>query len=950
MKKSILFIGLFISLVASAQKGTIKGRLIDSVGKQQLLNATISVLNEKDSSMEAFGTSKADGNFSITGISQGEYIVQITFQGYQYIFKKAKISAADLVVDYGNVYMQPQYKELDGVKVIAAPVLIKKDTLEFSAGAFKTKPNANVEDMLKKLPGVEVNKDGTVKAQGEQVQKVLVDGKTFFGNDPKMATQNLPADMVDKVQFFDDMSEQSKFSGFDDGNRQKTMNITTKKDKRKGVFGNATIGAGDNDRFKAKLSANYFNGNQQLSLIGGGNNINEQNFSFQDIMGIMGGGGGGGFGGGRGVTTISIGGGGARPTGGGGGFLSSLLGGSNNGGIAKNWNIGLNFKDVLSKRIETNGSYFFNNTNIAKIQSAFRETKLRADTTLLSKSSDISDSKNQNHRVNWQFDWTLDSLGNNSLQLKPTFTYQVSDSRSQSINSANNNKGLSINNTDRTNVSNNDGYNFNNELLFRHRFAKRGRSVSVNLSQSINNSDNINTAYSINEFYQPNNRKDTIQQRSNQNTNGYTLGSNVSYTEPINREQGIELTYSYNYTKNKSDRYTYNYNKLSQQFDQIVDLLSNRFDNTNKISRAGATFRTQKQTYNWSVGMQFQNTTIEGLNISKGTGVSQSFENWLPNAQFQYSLNRSKNFRFNYRTRTNQPSVTQLQPVPDNSNPLNIRLGNPDLKQEYSHNINVNYNTFNIANFSNLFVGLSYSNTSNKIVNEINIDPNGRQTQRPINLEGVYSLSANGNFGFPLKKLVSNMNFNTGISFAKDASILNGQRNNIDNLSVTGGMTVTYNKGNFDANFSTSMAYNNAKYSLQSQQDGDFFNQTLGAEFTYTMFKSWILNSDFDYTYYSGRGAGFNQSVPLWTLSLSKQLFEDKRAEIKLTVFDVLNKNISINRVIDPTYTEDQEFNVLKRYFLLSFTYNLRKFGQGRGGSGMPPMPGGGGMPTIIRM
>jgi hypothetical protein len=945
MKQLLLLLSVVFTQQLLAQKGSIRGKLVDSVGKQELANATINLLNATDSTMEAFSLSKADGSFALTNLPVGEYILNISFQSYVEYFKRVRLSPADLTADLGNIYMQVLSKDIGNVTVYTAPVQIKGDTVQFNAGSFKTKPNATTEDLLKKLPGVEVSKDGSVKQQGETVQKVLVDGKQFFGGgDPKLATQNLPAEMIDKVQFFDDQSEQSKFSGFDDGNRQKTMNITTKKDRKKGTFGSVSAGGGTEGRYKGKLNLNIFNGNRQFSVVGGINNVNEQNFSFSDILGLLGGGGGGSFGGfgggGRGGLSIVGGGGGGR-----GGLVSSLLGGQSNGGIATNINLGVNYKDVWSRRVETNGSYFFNSTNTVTEQTSLRQTFLSADTALFTNNKSLTEAKNQNHRVNWQLDWQLDSLGNNTIQIRPSFTSQKSDNNSATLSDATKNKVQPLNNSNRNTIGENNGMNFNNDLLFRHRFAKRGRSFSVNLSTALNNNNSENTSLSYNEiFFGGSGFKDTINQFIKQQTKGYTLGANASFTEPINKEQGIELNYNYNYNNNQSDRNTFDFNKATQQFDRVVTNLSNEFDNNIITNRVGATFQTRKQSYNWAVGLGYQAIDLTGNNITKGVKIQQTFKAWLPNAQFQYSVNRTKNIRFNYRTRTQTPTATQLQPIVDNTNPLNVREGNPNLLPEYSHNLSANYSSFDFVSFRNFFANISFSTTENRIANDLSLRAGGVQFQKYTNLNGVFNLNSNVNFGFPLKKLVSNVNLSGGIGFNKDASLINGQRNNTENFSLTQGLTVSYNKNGFDFNVSSSISYNKAKYSLQPQNDGDFFSHTVGAEITYTFLKSWIINSDFDYTYFTGRSAGFNQNLPLWTLSLSKQILKDKRGELKLTVFDVLDKNISVNRSVSDTYVEDQQFNVLKRYFMLTFTYNLKSFGQQ---PGMPNMPPGMRMPMI---
>jgi hypothetical protein len=942
MKKLFTLASIFISLAAFSQNGTIKGQLKDTSFRKSLLGATISVM-DKDSTLLSFGLSKSDGTFQVNNIPFGNLLVLVSLQGFDPVYKNVSLTKENNPLDLGSVNMIVAAKDLGNVTITAAPVSIKGDTTEFNAGSFKTKPNASTEDLLKKLPGVQVEKDGTVKAQGENVTKVLVDGKKFFGNDPKMATKNLPADVIDKVQVYDGQSDQSAFSGFDDGNREKTINIITKKDRRKGYFGKASVGAGDNERYAANVSMNRFNGNQQISLIAQANNTNQQNFSIQDILGVMGGGGmfssgGGGMmqmasGGGRGMANIG-----------------NFVGGTQSG-IARTIAAGLNYNDAWSKYTAVSGSYFYNNMNVLNGNEKFRETFVQNDSSLFTSSNSQSRNNNQNHRFNFEIDQKIDSF--NSILIRPSISIQQSNFYNYSSSTTSKGFSKNINDLIQNSNSSNQGYNFNNSILLRHRFHKKGRTISLNLTQAINESEtdqqnlNYRTNYNGSIGY-----RDTTDLLSGIDRLGKTFGGNVSYTEPVDNKSQVELSFNYNYNSNNSDQQTTRYNGAAAKYIQD-SVLTNDFMNTNISQRFNANYRRQiNKEWNYLVGIGVQHAELNSDNKTKNTSLSQSFYNYFPTLQVQYSKNRARTLRFNYRGSTRQPSVTQLQDVIDITNPLNIKRGNPALNQEFNSNIGLMYTSFDIFTFKNFFVGLNGGFTSNKIVNylvtnfknqsvayaedSIRLTP-GAQYTKPVNANGVYNFSGFVNYGFQIKKIKANVNFTTTALINKDVSLVRDVTEAVATKAYTKnyvlGERVSYNmnlKERLDLNFASSSTYTIAKYSRQPELDGNYFSQMFSLEPTYSTKDGWILGVDFDYNFTRGQSEGYNQSVPLLNASIAKQVFKNKAGEIRLGAYDLLNQNKSITRTVQENYVEDVNTQVLKRYFMLSFTYNLRKFGQNK--------------------
>ncbi len=956
MKKIYTLLSLLISVSAIAQSGTIKGQLKDTVSKQNLQGATISVL-DKDSTLLSFGISKADGSFQVNNVPVGNNLLLISFQGYHSLYKNVVVSKENPVTDLGVIVLNDAAKDLGNVTVVSAPVSIKGDTTEFSANAFKTKPNASTEDLLKKLPGVQVDKDGNVKAQGEDVKRVLVDGKRFFGDDPKMATRNLPSDVVDKVQVYDAQSDQSAFSGFDDGNREKTINIITKKDRRKGYFGKASIGAGDNERYATSLSVNRFNGNQQLSFVGQANNTNQQNFSMQDILGAMGGsgmfGGGGGGGmmaavGGRGMSNI-------------GNFM-----GGTQPGIARTIAGGLNYNDAWSKYTSVSGSYFYNNMNVQNGSDRLRETFVQNDSSLFSRSNNSSTNKNQNHRFNFEIDHKIDSF--NSILIRPSFSYQENNSYSESNSYTTRGKLANVNDLLSRNSSNGDGFNFNNSVLFRHRFRKKGRTLSLNFSQAFNESETERRDLNYQSNYLTSlNLRDTTDLLSDIERSGRTLGGNISYTEPIDKKSQVELSYNYSNNRNESNQETNRYDDGNAKYVRDT-VLTNDFLNRNISHRVSLNYRRQvNKELSYTLGLGLQRAELESQNKTKNTLLSQSFNNFFPTVALQYSKNRARTLRFNYRGSTRQPNISQLQDVIDITNPLNIRRGNPALNQEFVNNISLMYTSFDIFTFKNFFVGANGGFTTNKIANYLTTNfrsqsvkfaedsivlAPGAQYSKPVNVNGAYNFSTFVNYGFPIKKIKANVNFTTTLLFNRDVTLVRDVTEAAAVKSYTKnyvlGERVSFNmnlKDRFDLNFSSSTSYTIAKYSRQSELDNNYFSQMFSVEPTYSTKSGWIFGLDFDYNIYMGQGEGFNQSVPLFNTSISKQVFKNKAGEIKLYVFDLFRQNQSITRTVQENFIEDVNTQVLQRYVMLSFTYNLRKFGQ----NAMPgfmnifrgtPMPG----------
>ncbi|HEU4471180.1 MAG TPA: TonB-dependent receptor [Flavisolibacter sp.] len=933
MKKIVML--LFLACVSASvwgqrNPGKVQGTLADSITGQGLYDATVSIINAKDSSLVSFTLSSSSGFFEMSSLPVGSYVLKVSYSGFQSLVKPFEVTAEQALIDLGVVKMGRQYKALDEVVIKDdAPVKIKGDTIAFNADAFKTRPNAVVEDLLKKLPGVTVDRDGTIKAQGEQVQKVYVDGKEFFGNDPKLATKNLGADMVAEVEIYDDMSDQAKFSRIDDGSRSKAINLKLKKEKKRGVFGQANAGYGTDERYSAGLRSNFFKGATQVSVFGNANNTNRQGFTSTDLMGM-----GSSSGGGMPMTsgnTISRSGSTMVASGQGGGNSTNTGIGSSNG-ITTSWSGGINYNDTWSKKIDISGAYNANNTEVDNRRNSFRQTFF-PDSTINRNQDLFSNNLNTVHRANMRLTYAMNA--SNSLIYSTNVTFQKGrNDRMDTTSSFSEKQGLPYKiNESRTTVNNSgDAMNWFNNLIWRKRFNKAGRTLSVNLNSIFSKSDYGGFNRSLLSDYNvlgSKVREGSFDQQSGRQGNNSTHNVSLSYTEPIGRDKIWELNYAYNRAENGSETNVYDFNTSSGRYDLFNGELSNEFENLNTWNRLGTNFRVIKKKYNYQFGAALQKTALESNNLSKAQVLENDFTNLLTNASFNYQFMRSKNLAFTYRGRTNQPTASQLQPIRNISNAPYYTEGNPDLSQEFINNFSANYRFFDPLKMTNFFVLAGFTTTSNKIVNSTEQLGFGSQLTRPVNVDGVFGVNANINYGIPIKKLRGgNFSTTTRINYNRDASVVNGIKNYIKNLVIGEELRLNYNyKEKLDLSAIASIDYTDAKYTIQSGQNTSYYTHYYSLDAAWFFPKGFVVSSDIDFIANTGRSDGFNQQFTMWNASLAKQLFASKKGEIKLSVFDLLNKNTSLVRNVGDNYVEDVRTNVLNRYFLLSFAYNINRMG-----------------------
>jgi Outer membrane protein beta-barrel family/CarboxypepD_reg-like domain len=901
----------------TGSKSEIQGMVVDSATGKFLGQAAVSLLMARDSSYVMGTITDGDGQFQLRNVAPGNYRLLVTFLGYRNVSQPITATSGVPAIDAGIVQMIEQSNQLQEVVIRQerAPVTMKHDTVEFNAGSFKTQPNAAVEELLRKLPGVEVSRDGTIKAQGQTVSRVLVDGKPFFGEDHKMATRNLPAGIVDKVQLYDQSSDQSQFSGVDDGNRQRTINLTLKRDKRKGYFGQNSVGLGtarngEANRYQTQLSLNRFNNGRQISFIGQANNLNQQNFTL-----------------GAGSAQAPV-------------FVGDQEGGVPTGSQTPSNVVevragGLNYRDKLGKRAEISTSYFLNQGITTTDQQSRRTSILgavgRYQRSLTTDQQNQSQNRQLTHRFNARLDWQLDSM--TSLRLTPSLSWQTTDYTSR-LSSRATLPGLleqpnHVVNTGETNYgSAGNGLNGYNNLLVMRKFQRDGRTLSVNLNTVLSDGKTQALNQSVNTFYDSTGANPVPNLLNQQNRQANYNGQNtltLSYTEPLSLTRKLEFRYAYSVSRNRADQLVNDRNEATGLYDQLNRPLSNQFDNAFTYHRAGATFQNQRLRYRWAVGADVQQSYLYLNNRSADTSQRRQYIHLFPNVLFNYTFSGNRTLRLHYRTRLIAPSIAQLQPVLDNTNPLNVRRGNTQLYKT----VVLTYNGATEDGDNSFFAFASLNQSNNRIATATTISQSGVQTTQPVNAGGFWSANGSMTIGRRLQPSRLGLTVSTNAGLSRAVSFINDQRNETETVSVGQGVRLQSNfSSNLEYGISGNLTYQTAAYSLLPKQNTAFWSQYATADVFWKLPLRFVFTSELTYTATTGRAAGYNQQFTLWNVALSRQFFKGDQGELRVQVFDVLNQNRSLVRNTTDTYIEDVQSRILRRYLLVSFVYNLRTFGK----------------------
>jgi len=923
--KTYLFVLLCVlsTKVFAQDGGGITGKIIDAKTSAPLEYVGIILSGKADSAKKLGVVSNKSGEFSFKDIVKGDYNIKISAMGYNPILKN--ISINDKIVNLGTLKMQEDAIALKDVSVAGryATATIKKDTVEFNADAYKTQPNAAVEDLLKKLPGVTIDKDGSILVQGQKVTRLTVDGKDFFGTDPKTATKNLPADVIAKVQLIDSKTLEAKATGIDDGQREKVLNLTIKEDKKNGWFGNANLSGGTTDKYSSYLSANHFTKKMQFALLGMSNNVSNASFQYEDLSSFTGGNLGSIFappGGGSFSINVNN---GRTTIGGSGVFDNNALGEvtTHSGGLNYSNSWGKKDKLALSSSYFTYFSKGLGN-RFSNLQDINQNDVLRTN-EVSNRNSD-----NQAHRFNFKVEYHPDSLTDITFRSNAILNY------TNNINNRNFNSAFDL--AGKTNDGNqyldqrNSTPAFFGELSATRRLKKGSIIIGLNGTQNTFNSNWLNKSL-INNYSSGTIDITDLNQQAEQENNSRNYSFAVNYSRPIiEKKLSSNIAYIRNEGKVEAQQLTLSYNPLSNTYNTVVPDFSNTLENRTwtQTARLGLVYNRTEWTYN--LGLGFQETGLDASTFNSAgvnmNNLEKKYYNILPRLNISFRNQAKHTLQINYNANVNLPSVNDLQPVQNNSNPLYQRIGNPNLEARKSHRMSVNFNTFSADNnkYWNGYFLINYS--LDDIGNSINY-VDGVQYVQPVNVDGNYYINTGTFFGQPTKLKGLRMGYGINLFISHASSFINSEKNITDRYNFGPNANFSYDiDDKLNAGIYLGVQYNKVNNSQPSAIDNKYFNFSNSANLSYEFIKNTRMNAELQHNGAAGRADGFNNNVFLLNAGL-EQYFMQRRITLALKGFDILNQNTNIDRTINGSRIEDIRFNSITRYFYVSLNYKITKVG-----------------------
>lgn len=881
---SCLFICLnlsFYTLYAQTVSVTIKGKVGDSVTHAVLPEASISLLHLPDSMVVRRSLSGKNG-FTFDHLKPGQYLLYGSNIGYRDTILPILLKAGDTMYNTGAIWLQPVVHSLMEVvvKAIIPPVITKNDTIIYNVAAFKTRPNATVEELLKKLPGIQVDRDGNITMQGEKIQKVFVDGKVFFLNDSKLATQNLLAEMVDKVEAFNEKSERAKLTGIPDQDPGKVINLRLKPDKKKGLFGSGEGVLASQNRYGIKASVNYFKDDMYLSGVGKTSN-------------------------------------GGNLQGGGGTLNNEVNEGS------------LDYRNNFGKKVEVTASYTSAGNKSSNTVQNQRQTFLQ-DSSLLQNRETARWGKQQNHTMNTRLQYTIDSV--NSIRSSISFNMSNDGNSNKEVTAGEliqSNSARHINDAFIENNRSGARWNGTFSLNYDHRFKKMGRYLGIGLNKGNSQSNGLGALQSLTRFYNENGlMTDSLarDQLSFQRGDGQNYGFNITYTEPLAKGQVLDFSYSLDNSDGNSKQQTFNYNTITGKYDEPDSTASNNFESSNSSQQIAAGYNYFRKKLQWQAGISLARNSQLNRDLSGDQqDIHQSVTNIFPRASLIYNITKQKNLQVSYSGRNRPPTIQELQPLPDYSNPLLIRLGNPDLKQEFTNEISLRYKDFNTRKNRSVNGQLQFNNTAHKIVNATRISGQGAQEQQAVNLEGNYTIGANIDYNKLLGKGTNkgSLGCNTNVRYENAVNLINAEKNTRKTVNWIQTMRGEYYINEKIA-VSAIARFNGSwsGYSVDAGNTSTLFSHNYNASLFYELPRQFFISSSIDLVLNSQQQAGAQAAV--WNASVMKRLFKKQAGEVKLSAFDILNKSNNFSQYTGDNYIETTKTEVLKRVFVLSFKYNFR--------------------------
>ncbi|MGC4103401.1 outer membrane beta-barrel family protein [Ferruginibacter sp.] len=918
LKLPALLIGIFFSLSALSQNNTVSGNIKDGSEKKPIKNAVVTLLTVKDSILHRFARTDENGNFVIKNVKPGSYILMTTHPYYADLLDNIEVKAGETKI--GDLLVTSKTKLLQEVIVKSGnPIRIKGDTTIYTADSFKVSANANVEELLKKLPGIQVDKDGKIKAMGETVEKILVDGEEFFGDDPGMAVKNLRADAVKEVQVFDKKSDQAEFTGIDDGNSKKTINLKLKDDKKKGYFGKIDAAGGPqkdiDDRYNTNIMLSSFKGKRKISGFVLNGNTGQDGLNWQDMEK---------FGGDNDNMSMSM--------DDDGGIMMMWRGGSSDdepyvntqNGFIKNTNAGLQYSNKWNDKQTLNFSPKFNSQIYDNNKGQFTQQQV-GDSLINTNQATATHVNRNNFKINSSYEVKLDSNNTIKFTAKANFYHTESEETTNSTTAGE--KGILKNISNSNTRTNSDKESYYGSILFKHKFKKARRTFSLNTDWNLLNTDANNYQKSYNNDLYNNVILNLDQQRiSEKQTQKFS--ARAVYTEPLSKKYALELADEISFNKGTNDLTTYNYTPGTGKYDQVVDSLSNEFRQNITVNKPSVKISYSDKKIKFNFGSGFAFTHFNFTDVTYNKDYLRNYTNFFPSATFTYSYKANHSVRFNYNGNTSQPSLNQLQPLRNNSDYFNQYIGNPDLKPSFSNNFNLSHNSYNFLKDVWSYQSLNLRTTSNSITNNRTIDAgSGRTTTQPINTDGNISISFWSGIGFKWKKPEIRFNFNPNFSYNKFADVINSKTSY--SRTSNAGLSIYVSKSKdkkYDLSVSNDFSFNHNK-TTQSTTVNKYYTNTSSAYATVYYKKVWSISTDYSY-FVRQKTVQFNTNLnnSLWNARLSRTFKKDEFTAYFL-VRDILNQNIGIERDFYGNTTSETRNDRLKRYCMIGFTWNFKNKG-----------------------
>ncbi|MCV6629908.1 MAG: outer membrane beta-barrel protein [Flavobacteriaceae bacterium] len=899
MRHIVLFVLLCIASIAAAQTFEVKGVLKDKITGMPLESATVYVQTIQDSTLISYAVTNKKGEFEIGGRTKKKKLRFIaSYTGYQKLV--IPIDLGKRSIDLGILMMEVRTTQLKGVEVVGegAPVLIKKDTLEFNANSFKTKPDANVEELLEKLPGVEVDNDGKITVNGNEVNEVLVNGKQFFGSDPKIATKNLGKDLVDKIQISDTKTDSQRFTGKRSNSDNKSINITLKKGKDKGFFGRVTAGYGSDDRYELSGMLNYFKGDQRSSLLASSNNINVSGFSYDEVWDMMG----------SSAGDLS--------------YRSNT-----NQGITVNSNVGVNFVDQWGKGKEFSSDYFYATSDNEQRTKQLKENLL-PDSRFFTKEDGYSNTISDSHKTNLKFEMDIDSM--TRVVFRPSFYYTTGEDVEKSDLISSDALGVTLNTNTSNRQSMDSRKNFESEIEIIRKFGTKGAFLELeivnevvdnfgesfvkNTNQVYNNLGNVANSTEIDRFTETD-AKNTL------------LGFNLEWRMPLFKNFFFDLEYVYEKTKRENEKLVYDldtdtYSDFNYNLSSLL-----RTDNQMHRPLAGFNYDGDKLSFGLMAGVS--NNQLENRDGLQSIGFEKEFNDLALEGRLMYNMGRGERFRLRYNTNSNIPSAYQLQPVENQNNLSNIVTGNPNLNRTYTHRLRFGYNKYDFKTQTGMFMHGNISFVEDAIVPITLTDENLLRRTTFTNVSGNKSAW----LGIYFNKTIKNDHFTSrwslrfNGSYNRNNNFSNGLAFSSDGINLSPRLSVNFNyKEWIEIEPSYNLGWNNVSYSLENFEEESFLTHQAGLRTTTFWPKNIVFGNDITYSYNPNVSGGFDASAVLWNMSLGLKMFKDKGL-LKIKAYDLLNQKINTTRTITADYIQDFQSNVLQRYFMFSFTYKVSQVG-----------------------